>query len=132
MLTEKQKTEAADPLPFNVQTTMFLLRFVELCSYTDSPGVAAGTTTITAVNAEAMDFDPDRRGYHALSESPVVAGTQRATRVRAESSDSDLSAIQFKALPASDQGALGTCTATNVNAEALDADPVRNQYSSLR
>jgi hypothetical protein len=101
----------------------FILRFQEPCFDAQDMGVATGTTTITAVRAEAIDADPDKDRFGMLAQLTVSAGTQTCTRVRAEEADEDPDARRLCAIPLDANPSLGTQTMTNVRAEGMDEDP---------
>ena len=109
--------------------TPFILRFQERCSDLDHPGVAAGTTTITAVHAEQIDADPDKKRHGAFV-SPQNAGTATKTAIRAEGSDSDPGRKDYGAL--GNPINAGTATKTRVQAETSDEDRALCNRGMLR
>lgn len=105
--------------------TPFILRFQEICDPTDARDVVAGTATITAVHAEQMDTDPDKKRHGAFGHS-AEAGTATKTRVLAETSDEDQALCQrglFRAI--------GTQTSTFVARERGDTDRHAQQHRAL-
>lgn len=107
---------------------IFLLQYEEKCMNYTAAEVSAGIITKTAVSTEQTNPDHGSQGYSAIRQSEIVLGTQSRTLHRAEAPDTDPSATQLGALPRSAQLNLGTCTATNVNAEEIDADPDSDRY----
>src|SRR5688572_25344477 len=52
----------------------FILRFQETCLDLGAVNASTGTTTITAVRAEEIDADPDKKRFGALPPPSVSAG----------------------------------------------------------
>lgn len=101
----------------------FILRFQEPCLGAEDLAAATGTTTITAVRAEAIDADPDKERFGVLAQSSASEGTRTCTFVRAESADEDPDARCLCAIPLDASPSLGTQTMTRIRAEGVDEDP---------
>lgn len=82
--------------------TAFILRFEEIVAEGACGAVleAAGTQTMTRVNAEGSDADPGVNSVSALPREVFTSsGTQTMTNVRAESSDQDREKWLIMAIP---------------------------------
>jgi hypothetical protein len=104
----------------------FLLRFQEVCVECLSADVTAGTRTLTAIEAEAVDSDVNGPSYSALCSPRSTDYVHCATRTKtAVNTESDM-LIDFNVLRGSDQLAYGrnsaTSTKTFVEAEQADSD----------
>jgi hypothetical protein len=100
----------------------FILRFQETCDVVEGFCLSSGTETITAVHAEQIDADPDRRRYGVLAQV-ADAGTSTKTRILTEHSDEDRGFSPMRMF------AGGTQTATFTRAENGDRDPHERQHS---